>query len=424
MVKRISGYIRDIPNGTPLLSIPVTVLDDVSNVAVASNDPVLKTSANPVNTDSVTGLFTWTTELSPGPVRIDANIGGGKHKIRSGREVMEAADYFVSDVPTFFNVFTNGIIGLIGNSFVTTSSGLALTMGTGGAIMKGFLWQTTTNRIITIPSNNTMPERWDLLVLQQYVSGPSAGKQSYTLKQGTTNQTNPAINTDPNIYELALYQTKLANGGGTVVLTDLRTYSYSLQAPNSVTYLMLSTGAQLSTAEIAKVLKAPLAGSTPTYDVLALGELSNVLTTTPATGQLLQWNGSAWAPYTLPAYATSVHTHTATQVGDGSVDNTELAYLNTVTSNVQTQINAKAPTANPTFTGTTTVATSVVTGTETVNGAMTMKGALDHDGTTVGFYNTAPVAKPTISGSKAGNAALASLLTQLAALGLITDSTS
>jgi hypothetical protein len=41
-----------------------------------------------------------------------------------------------------------------------------------------------------------------------------------------------------------------------------------------------------------------------------------------------------------------------------------------------------------------------------------------------GFYNTAPISKQTVSGSKASNAALASLMTALAALGLVTDSTS
>lgn len=42
----------------------------------------------------------------------------------------------------------------------------------------------------------------------------------------------------------------------------------------------------------------------------------------------------------------------------------------------------------------------------------------------VGFYNTAPVAKPTVTGSRGGNAALASLLTALAGQGLLTDSSS
>lgn len=43
---------------------------------------------------------------------------------------------------------------------------------------------------------------------------------------------------------------------------------------------------------------------------------------------------------------------------------------------------------------------------------------------TVGFNNSAPIAKPTVSGAKGSNAALASLLTALAAYGLVTDSTS
>lgn len=41
----------------------------------------------------------------------------------------------------------------------------------------------------------------------------------------------------------------------------------------------------------------------------------------------------------------------------------------------------------------------------------------------VGFQGTAPIAKPTVTGSRGGNAALASVLTQLAAYGLITDGT-
>ena len=44
--------------------------------------------------------------------------------------------------------------------------------------------------------------------------------------------------------------------------------------------------------------------------------------------------------------------------------------------------------------------------------------------TNVGFNDTTPIAKPTVSGSRGGNAALASLLTALANYGLITDSTS
>ena len=41
----------------------------------------------------------------------------------------------------------------------------------------------------------------------------------------------------------------------------------------------------------------------------------------------------------------------------------------------------------------------------------------------IGFFGSAPVAKPTVTGAKGGNAAITSLLSQLAAYGLIVDST-
>jgi hypothetical protein len=49
-------------------------------------------------------------------------------------------------------------------------------------------------------------------------------------------------------------------------------------------------------------------------------------------------------------------------------------------------------------------------------------GALNHDGTTLGVFNTAPATKQTVTGSRGGNAALASLLTALNTYGVITDS--
>lgn len=51
----------------------------------------------------------------------------------------------------------------------------------------------------------------------------------------------------------------------------------------------------------------------------------------------------------------------------------------------------------------------------------TMTGAVNLKG--VGFNGTTSIAKPTVSGSRGGNAALQSLLSQLAAYGLIIDST-
>ena len=53
---------------------------------------------------------------------------------------------------------------------------------------------------------------------------------------------------------------------------------------------------------------------------------------------------------------------TATSATIGDVSNTELQYLNGVTSAIQTQLDAKSPSANPTFTGTVTVPNTITSG--------------------------------------------------------------
>lgn len=50
-------------------------------------------------------------------------------------------------------------------------------------------------------------------------------------------------------------------------------------------------------------------------------------------------------------------------------------------------------------------------------------GALQHWGSTAGFFGTAAIVRPEVTGSRGDGSALTSLLTALAFLGLITDST-
>lgn len=106
-----------------------------------------------------------------------------------------------------------------------------------------------------------------------------------------------------------------------------------------------------------------------------------------------------------------------------------------------------APTARLTFPAGTTVAEGLIFGADSpganlyrtgasaikTDGALTVGTSLtvlgntrlgDNDADTVGFYSVAGVARQTIAGSRGGNAALADLLTKLAATGLITDGTS
>jgi hypothetical protein len=56
---------------------------------------------------------------------------------------------------------------------------------------------------------------------------------------------------------------------------------------------------------------------------------------------------------------------TASSLTVGDVSSTEIGYLDGVTSAIQTQLNAKAPTASPTFTGTVTVPSTITSGSYT-----------------------------------------------------------
>ena len=50
-------------------------------------------------------------------------------------------------------------------------------------------------------------------------------------------------------------------------------------------------------------------------------------------------------------------------------------------------------------------------------------GSIQLSASKVGFFTTAPIAKPTVTGSKGANAALTSLMAALASYGLVVDST-
>jgi len=69
------------------------------------------------------------------------------------------------------------------------------------------------------------------------------------------------------------------------------------------------------------------------------------------------------------------------------VSDTEIGYLDGVTSAIQTQLDAKAPTANPTFTGTVTVAASGVAFTDGTQTKAAVPSLTTIAAATTGAYN-------------------------------------
>jgi hypothetical protein len=78
---------------------------------------------------------------------------------------------------------------------------------------------------------------------------------------------------------------------------------------------------------------------------------------------------STYAPIVSPTFTTSATLPAQTDIGNVSA--TEIGYLDGVTSAIQTQIDAKAPIANATFTGTTEAVDLTLTGNLYVQGATT-----------------------------------------------------
>ena len=71
----------------------------------------------------------------------------------------------------------------------------------------------------------------------------------------------------------------------------------------------------------------------------------------------------------------SLYSDASGKVAASSITATELSYLGGVTSAIQTQINAKAPTASPTFTGTATIPTANVTTVDLGDWTITQSGS-------------------------------------------------
>jgi hypothetical protein len=91
---------------------------------------------------------------------------------------------------------------------------------------------------------------------------------------------------------------------------------------------------------------------------------------------------------------------TASSLTIGDVSNTEIGYLDGVSSAIQTQLNAKANLAGPTFTGTVTLPSTVVSGSATI----TLPTSTSTLATTADLAAYAPLIQPTTTPSFTSNA--------------------
>ena len=146
-----------------------------------------------------------------------------------------------------------------------------------------------------------------------------------------------------------------------------------------------------------------------------LVDLGDVAISSASNGDFLRWNGTAWindavnlSTDTVGSFVQSLVAGsgitlsnnsgegatptvavdtTAIQARVADVSDTEIGYLNGVTSAIQTQFDAKAPTASPTFSGTVTLPAGTITSTMLATDSVT----------------TAKIAAGSVTAAKIGN---------------------
>lgn len=146
-----------------------------------------------------------------------------------------------------------------------------------------------------------------------------------------------------------------------------------------------------------------------------LVDLGDVAISSASNGDFLRWNGTAWindavnlSTDTVGSFVQSLVAGsgitlsnnsgegatptvavdtTAIQARVADVSDTEIGYLNGVTSAIQTQFDAKAPTASPTFSGTVTLPAGTITSTMLATDSVT----------------TAKIAAGSVTAAKLGN---------------------
>jgi hypothetical protein len=100
-----------------------------------------------------------------------------------------------------------------------------------------------------------------------------------------------------------------------------------------------------------------VSGGRVTYTPAASGSVTSVSVVT-ANGL----SGSVANSTTTPALTLNISGLDAAKIADGTVSSAEFQFINSLTSDAQTQFNAKAPLASPTFTGTVIIPTPFTLG--------------------------------------------------------------
>jgi hypothetical protein len=290
---------------------------------------------------------------------------------------------------------TTGALTVVGGVGIQGDMNIAGDVSIEGTITFGGAGTTveTANLSVTDPfvfvGTNNQADIVDLAFIGEYASSVSAITKTVTNKALTSNIA--TLTTSANHTYLA---------GDVVVVTGVDatfngTYNI-LAVPTATTFTYAKTNANVTsavatgTAEVSARRKfAGLARDASDGVIKAFKDA----TTKPTSTIDFAEAGLAYADIRVGAL-------TASSLTVGDVSATEIGYLDGVTSAIQTQLNAKANLAGPTFTGTVTLPSTVVSGSATI----TLPTSTSTLATTADLASYAPLLQTTTTPTFTSNA--------------------
>lgn len=237
------------------------------------------------------------------------------------------------------------------------------------------------------------------LIFIVLLSMPLLSRAAVTVTVNGSNHTIPQTNekgwgANVTAWIQAISQYTLQNSGGTFTLTaEVDTgATYGFKVPYIKT--------QTSTPSTAGVLRLARTDSIAWRNE---ANSANLLLGVDSSNRLT-WNGSALLPAGALTASRALASDASGVVTATSVTDTELGYVSGVTSAIQTQLNAKAPSASPTFSG--TITTPLTGSRALVTGASSELSASSVTATELGYVSGVTSAVQTQLDAKVAKATL------------------
>lgn len=325
-----ADFIRAVPGGTAVASNAVTLKLHVDDSTWQSG------------TTDAAGLYAVSEDGSPGPIYETSTVGSTTKK-RSGKSTGQVGVWWLADHPAQMRALGTGVVPsytdqdtTAGDMAVSPGSGLQVLVAEGLVFIDGNVYHCTASTGLTVTANSSGSTRIDRIIIRYTREGQTEeGKCELLMLDGTAGSGIPtALTNSSSAQEFSLAKLTVVNGAASFSSGDITDERYDTTL-NQAYAFKWPTG--LRNGDLFYISNGKLTR-------LAVGTSNQVLT---SSGTAPQWSSSinvAAIPTAIPA----------TSIGTGTVSNTEFGYLDGVTSALQTQLTAKAPKADPTFTGTIT----------------------------------------------------------------------